>query len=113
MKQWRYPVRMNTPQRLDYVFRDLSDAVIDLTSYLSVSLLVKREGEELITLVADFGTRTAGAVFYDAYQFLTEGSWTAQFVALNAASKPVYGEPVRMTVVKNVDDLALDELPVL
>lgn len=114
MKQHRFPVREATPQELEYTFRDADNAVIDLTPYDSVYLLVKLQGsafdEDEWMVEAEFVSKPDGEVRYVGFAF-GDGEWTAQFKCQIGTSNPLYGEPVRFKVVKNVDTLGANELP--
>jgi hypothetical protein len=114
VQQYRWPIRKTSPHVLRSILYRLDDGPMDLTDFVSVTVLVKSQGGEVEELTAEFGEdRTTGEVLYVGYQFSEAGEWGAQFVAVNADGDPVYGEPLRITVAKNLDDLALDELPVL
>lgn len=112
MYHHRLPVRLHTPQTFKYTFRDQDRTVIDLTGYLAVFLLVKKQGTPYATAEAEFdGDRTLGKARYLGYTFLEDGSYSVQFVAIDPAGFKVYGDPALLNVAENIDDLGLDELP--
>jgi hypothetical protein len=111
MRQHRFPVRMNTPQRLDYTFRDYDNEVIDLSDYTVVYLIVKMQGADQEVVEASFVSKPAGTVRYDGYSFDAAGEWSAQFKAQIGTGDALYGEPIRFKVVPNLDDLADNDLP--
>lgn len=113
MQQYRWPARKNSPHRFENVIRRPDGAIIDLSGYTGVDVMVKKQGTDVDTQEAEFGDQSVGEVIYDGYIFDTDGEWSIQFVATDPAGNPVYGEPLRITVARNLDDLAADELPIL
>jgi hypothetical protein len=114
IQQLRWPARKLSPHRIENVVRDPeTDAIADLTDYTIATLLAKPQDGALVTLSAQFGSRPAGEVFYPGYKFPTAGDWTLQFKIYTTFGDAVYGDPVRVTVAENLDDLDAEELPVL
>ena len=110
--QYQQPVRNNVLQNLVYTFKDEANATIDLTAYISCSAEAKLQGAAYASVAADFFTpRTSGQVQVDAYAFVGPGIWDIQFVCVDDSGNKLYGEPIQITVVKNVDDLSVGELP--
>jgi len=111
MIQYRYPVRMETPQDLECFMRNRAGTALDLTGYTAVTVHIKKQGDDEEVLDASFGTpTTSGRVYYNGYQFASEGTWFVQFYVVNSSGATIHGEPVRLKVVKNVDDLDTEEL---
>lgn len=111
MIQYRFPVRMDTPQDLECFMRNRAGTALDLTGYLSVTVHVKKQGDDEDVQDAQFDADpTTGRVFYNGYRFDSEGTWFAQFYAVNSTGATVHGEPVRLKVVKNLDGLGTEEL---
>lgn len=112
MIQWRISVRRNTPQIIGpYTFKDQDEVVIDLTPYVSVWLLIKHQGELVATLPAVVvSPATAGQAKVASYTFASVGTWSVQFYAQDGAGNKVFGEPLQLKVVANVDDLTLSQL---
>jgi hypothetical protein len=114
MKKHLYPVRANTPQRFEYTFRDQANAVIDISDYDNCYLMVKRQGDAYDPadwmIVAEKDVGTPGKVFYDGFAF-GDGEWVAQFKVQLGTGEAIYGEPLRLKVVLNIEDLAPDDLP--
>lgn len=110
MIQYLDPVRKLTPQFLSYQFKDQDGVIIPLTAYVSVSLKVKVQGTAYSgPLPATFDSKPAGTV-NATYSFPTAGTWLAQFSCVDGSGNTLDGEPVMVTVVKNVEDLAADDL---
>jgi hypothetical protein len=112
MITYRTPVRNNTPQTITYTFKDQNNNVIDLTNMVSASLELKLQGQVFTTVTATFNTpRTAGGVQVAAYTPVGVGVWTAQFYVTDSGGNKYFGEPIQFTVVPNVEDLAVSQLP--
>lgn len=112
MIQSQFPVRANTANRLQYTFRDQYGVLIDLTSYIAVSVLVKYQGNLFSSTPATFNSPTTSAVVSlasIAFPFL--GIWDVQFFCMDAGGNKLYGDPYQFRVVPNIDDLALTDLP--
>jgi hypothetical protein len=102
---WTTPVRAGTPQSLNYTFTDQNQNPINLAGY-TISLLLQLQGQAApVTLGAQIVSSVAGTVTCP-YTFATPGIWQAQFLAQNQNGPPVYGEPVQVRVVSNVDTAA-------
>lgn len=113
MFQYRTPVRNNTPQILTYTFKDQSGNVIDTTPYVSVTLQVKFQGQLFSTLSANFVyPRNLGMVQCTPVILSMVGIWDFQFYLTDGGNNRVFGIPCQVTVVPNVEDLALSQLPV-
>lgn len=111
MIQYRNPVRLNTPQELDYTFQDMAGVIIDLTPYVSVSLEVKVQGAVYSTVAAVFSSpQTSGLVKTASYTFTAAGTWTVQFVCVDSGGNKLFGEPLQVNVYDNVEDLVIDQL---
>lgn len=109
--EYRTPVRMNVPQDIRYIFRDPDQVIIDLSAYTSVVLETKLQGAVYSTVTAAFdGAKTTGAVRVASLSFTTAGVWDLQFVADDGTNK-LFGEPVQIKVVRNVENLDLNQLP--
>ena len=113
MIQYRIPIRNNTPQPLQYTFKDQNNVVIDLTNYQAVFVEIKQQGQASVTLAASFlGLRTSGQVQYaPSFTFTSIGIWTIQFHILDPAGNRVFGDILRITVVPNNEDLGTTQLP--
>ena len=104
------PVRENVPELVRYTFLDENGAIIDLTSYVSVALYIKVQGTLYASIVADFlSPTTAGVVQATGVTFTSAGAWAAQFVCTDASGGKLYGEPIGITVVPNVDNLGINQ----
>lgn len=110
MIQYRKPIRMNTPQRLEYTFKDYSNTAIDLSAYDSVYVQVKHQGDDVEEEVAAFVSKPDGTVRYVGYTFTQDGEWIIQFRAAIGTGDSLYGEPIRIRVVENADNLDANEL---
>jgi hypothetical protein len=113
MKQYQIPVRLNTPQGFNYTFRDQNNQIIDLTQYDTATLTTKVQGAVFATNDAMIQSPpTAGQVALASLAFTVPGVWDAQFSVTQTSSGIVlWGEPIQFTVVPNVPDLALSQLP--
>lgn len=111
MKQLRQPVRKRVPQRLEYTFKDGGAAIIALDAYLTANLDVKLNGQLYDTMSASFvAPRSSGKVEKAVYVFDEAGVWQVQFWCETTEGSPLFGEPIEILVVENVEDLSLDEL---
>ena len=111
MTQYQKPVRLNTPQLVQYTFRDETQTIIDLTPYVSCSLELKLQGQAYSsTIAAIVAPATGGVVKCAGYIFTQPGIWNAQFVATDGGGHKLFGEPIEIRVVANVEDLALADL---
>lgn len=111
MQQFSFPVRVNTPQVFEYSFTDSSGTPIDLTGYEVVVLELKCQGFVFSMTAAEVVDPSAGKVRKVDQAFTQVGLWIAQFYFVNSSGRRVYGDPVQFKVVKNIDDLDLQELP--
>lgn len=116
MTPYPYNVRTDCPQDFLYTFKKPPRpfTVIDLSApvdYQTVVLRLKPEGGEFEEVGAEFASKAAGTVKLLDHVFATPGVWTAQFVCLDADENELPGYPILFRVVKNVNDLGLDELP--
>ena len=112
MYEHRHPVRLNDPQEIRYRYRDQDGIPIDLTNYQQVFLLVKFQGATYETAAAEFQDKAAGRVIYHGYSFGFAGDWTVQFVCVDGLNKKRHGDPARLKLVDNIEDLDLNELMV-
>ena len=105
------PVRKNVPQQPKYTFLDENNAIIDLTNYVSAAFEAKVQGAIYSTTVATIvSPPTLGQVLLAFFTFTTTGIWTIQFVCMDVGGGKLYGEPMQLTVIDNVDDMSLQEL---
>lgn len=111
MIEMREKVRRNSPQYIEYQFRDMNRQAIDLTDFLFTKMEAKMQGKLYVESEAEFAAdRTTGKVFIPRYKFMWAGLWDIQFYAVNETGDRVYGEPIQFTVVKNVSDLDIDQI---
>lgn len=112
MKRFDDPVPMNSPIPIEYNFIDGNGAAIPLDTFSTVHVELKVKGVVYSLEVADFVLpKSAGHVTLASFSFPQEGVWMAQFVldhALPATRK--FGEKIRFTVTKNVENADLDEV---
>jgi hypothetical protein len=107
--QLREKVRRNSPQYLEYQFCN-NTTPLDLTDYTDARLEAKVQGKYYVLSEAEFMDRVNGKVKVERYKFMWVGVWDIQFFVVNPTGDRVYGEPMQFTVVKNVDDLDLDQI---
>jgi hypothetical protein len=112
MQQYRFPIYRDVPQPIQNTIRDQNKFPIDLTNYHSVFLEVKLQGQLYITLPASFvSPPSSGQVQLSSYAFPEVGIWSLQFYVADLYDNRIYGEILQVTVVPNVEDLALTQLP--
>ena len=110
MIKYATPVRLNTPQHCLYTFKDQADNVIDLTTYVSVFLEVKRQSGVSSTTPAEFnGPKTGGQVQLPTFTFTQDGTWYLQFYCIDSSENKLFGEPLQVTVVDNLEDLVANQ----
>lgn len=111
MYEHRPPVRMGSPQDFFYTYRNQDAAVVNLTEYTGVYVVMKRQGDMYETRSAEFdGDKTLGKVKYSGWIFATDGIQWVQFVVYDNTGAYRYGDPAQVRVVKNVVNLATDEV---
>lgn len=113
MIQYRIPVRLNTPQYIQYTFKDETGAVIDLSDFGGVVMQMKLDGQLFASISAAYSfPRTLGQVYMN-YSFAQIGTWAIQFLVQNNQNETeLFGEPVQFRVVPNVENLSLGQLPI-
>lgn len=95
-----------------YTYHDETGSIIDLTNYNPFFLEVKLQGQVYTIAAASVvGSPTSGVVQSALFLVAGIGVWTVQFFAVDAFSNKLPGELLIFTVVPNVDDLALTQLP--
>lgn len=106
MKFYRKDVRARVPQRMNYTFYDETNAIIDLTNYSVVKIILRLDGHDDTIMAGQFnGAKTTGRVYADV-PFYPHGIWQAQFLATSVNADPLYGEPIQVKVRANEDDLS-------
>lgn len=113
--QYRIPIRRNVPQAIGpYTFKDQNGNIIPLTNYITFNCEVKVQGALYQILAAQLtGLPATGQVqTINPFAFPSVGTWDVQFVCIDGSGNNLYGEPIQINVVPNVDDLALTQLPV-
>lgn len=104
-------VRLNMPIQIGiYTFKDQDAAVIDLSSYTSVSCQLKCQGQVYATQTASFVSKPAGTVKLTSYSHTVAGIWMAQFYCTDGSGNKLWGEPIRYEVVENIEDASLNEV---
>jgi len=113
MIQYRKPVRINVPEVLRYTFKDQDNNIIDLTNYATVWLESKLQGQVYSTTASTFiNPQTSGQVQLLGFVFPTVGTWNIQFYCVDSMGNKLFGEPLQVMVVPNVENLSLDQLAV-
>lgn len=111
MIELREKIRRNSPQYLEYQFCN-GGTPIDLTNYQYARLETKVQGRTYVLAEADFDAdRTTGKVKVTRFKFMWTGVWNIQFFVVNLTGDAVYGEIMQITVVPNVDDLEINQIP--
>jgi hypothetical protein len=110
MQQYQVPLRNNNAQVFVYTFKDQSNTVIDLTNAVLAFMEVKLYGQLYATIAATINLPPSAGVVQASYMPTVIGIWTVQFYTVDGLGNKLYGEPLQITVVPNVDDLALSQL---
>lgn len=110
--QYIIPIRLNTPQVIGpYTFVDQDGVVIPLDDYVSCMLELKKQGVIYDSIASVILTPASeGKVKLASYTFVAQGIWDLQFYVTDGSGNRVFGEPLQIRVVKNVEDLSLSEL---
>ena len=109
----KYP-RTQVTLPVVYTFRKLENGMmepISLMDYATVTLLTKRTGAAYGTVAASFdGNKLFGKVLANV-KFTAAGIWDLQFVATKGDGiTKLFGEPLQVTVAKNIDELTTEEI---
>jgi hypothetical protein len=110
MIQFRTPVRNKTPQYIQYIFLDVNQTPIDLSTYISCFMEMKLQGVVYGAVQANFISAAAGLVAMPSYSFSGVGVWDIQFNAEDPAGNRIFGDVLQITVVPNVEDLTIEQL---
>ncbi len=112
VKRYAIPVQNDVSQTLNYTFKDQSNNIINLSTYVSVVLEIKRQGVIFTTQNATFiSLGTNGQVQCTPVLPDGVGVWNFQFVCIDGSGNKLYGEILQVIVIHNVSDLALTQLP--
>lgn len=110
MIEYRKKIRRQTPQTIQYTFKDHNKSIIPLTDYAVVVIEAKCQDQVMIATDAEFQDKSLGTVISYRFKFPTIGVWDVQFYCVDHYGDRLYGEPLQLRVVKNVDDLDAGEI---